>query len=400
MALNSLDEKDLNNINPDFTQHSHLQSALNGNNNNYNNEFIEKLFNENYNFKHETQNLKNKISQLKSDNEKLKSKLKKYIQQTEFLEKKLETYRVSNGGSTNYLFSNNNNNVNSSTNSLLPKQAEFERLYYEKCEEFENFEQNFNKISDKFSDVLEKIQVYQCDLLEDNKRLKEFLIFILQCCNHKQYEHISCIISYAKENQTFLDKQVLEAPVGESFKGLVDKSYLVSAMGAKSPISKADLNVNNKKEIIQQEYYSSGDDEPQSKLNPKASMENVKSALSLGVKYDDLKFSKTVSEKIGVSNKNSSSGLGGSATAVNTAGKSSRGFDTRNKSPAPSQTNSNNASNSVNVGAYGVSGMCNVNNNNNNNNNLNKQSLRENKSKEFSYTELVSSIILSGLKSY
>lgn len=360
-----------------------MQSTLNGNNANPSNEFMEKLFSENYNYKHESQNLKTKISQLKTDNEKLKAKLKKYIQQSEFLEKKLETYKISNGGSTNYLFSNNNNNVNSSTNSLLPKQAEFERLYYEKCEEFENFEQNFNKISDKFSDVLEKIQAYQCDLLEDNKRLKEFLIFILQCCNHKQYEHISCIISYAKENQTFLDKQIFEAPAGEGFKGF-EKSYLG---GAKSPNSKADFNLNtnnnNKKEVIQQQqkdYFSSEEDLT---LNNKGSLENVKSAISLGVKYDDLKFSKTVSEKIGVANKNSSSGV----TAA--AAKSGSGFNTRNKSPAPSQNNSNNASNSVVIGAYGNSSN-NVNNLYGNTNSKQQQVLlKDNKSKEFSYTELV-----------
>jgi len=363
LALNSIEEREIC-TNPKFTQHSHLQAALNGNNlnTNYNNEFIENLFSENYNFKHETQNLKSKILQLKSDNEKLKSKLKKYISQSEFLEKKLETYRISNGGSTNYLFSNNNNIINSSINSLLPRQAEYERLYYEKCEEFENFEQNFNKISEKFSDVLEKIQAYQCDLLEDNKRLKEFLIFILQCCNHKQYEQISCIISYAKENQTFLDKQIFEVPVGEGFKGL-EKSYLAP----KSPNSKADLNPNNnnnnslnnnntnKKQIFQQEYFSSEDSfaaEPHNKLSSKASLENVKSAISLGVNYDDLKFSKTVSEKIGVMNKNSNSSV------VASVGKSSSGF-----------------------------------------NNINKQQqvFKDNKSKEFSYTEMVSNFYFNFL---
>jgi len=387
LALSSLDEKDLNNLNPNFTQHSNAQSSLNGNNNNYSNEFIEKLFSENYNYKHETQNLKNKILQLKSDNEKLKSKLKKYIQQTEFMEKKLETYKVSNGGSTNYLFSNNNNNnANCSTSSLLPKQGEFERLYYEKCEEFENFEQNFNTISDKFSNVLEKIQAYQCDLLEDNKRLKEFLIFIMQCCNHKQYEHISCIISYAKENQTFLDKQIFETPVGESFKGF-EKSFLGG--GAKSPNSRADLNStnnnnhhNNKKEISQKEYFSSEDDmvaEPHSKLSNKRSLENVKSVLSLGVKYDELKFSKAISEKIGVGNKNNSCGDAA-------ASKSGSGFNTRNKSATGSQVNSNNASNSVVLGAYGV--------NSNNNDNKQQGSLKDHKSKEFSYSELVSDCFL------
>jgi len=327
---------------PNYSQHSIIQSNLNGNN--YNNEFIEKLFGENYNFKLEISNLKNKLIQYKLENDKLKSKLKKYVQQSEFLEKKLETYKISNGSSNMYLFSNNMNFSNSS----LKQQGDFERLYYEKCEEFENFEQNFDKISEKFSSVLEKIQSYQYNLIEDNKRLKEFLIFILQCFNHKQYEHISCIISYAKEHQTFIDKQIFETPGGDSFK-LIEKNYFEKS-GSTTINQDSNKNISNsnvKKETIQQEYLTSEEsfNEGSNKnMNNiiKGSLDNVKSALSLDIKYDDLKFSKTVSSKIGVTNKNSSNNVNSASIDVNSGNNNANSLsNSRNKSPGPSQSNSN-----------------------------------------------------------
>jgi len=292
------DEKEQSN----YSQHSIIQNNINGNN--FNNEFIEKIYNENNNYKYEISNLKNKIVQLKSDNEKLKSKLKKYVQQSEFLEKKLETYKISNGSSNLYLFSNNMN----CSNSSLKQNNDFERLYYEKCEEFENFEQNFDKISEKFSRVLEKIQSYQFNLIEDNKRLKEFLIFILQCFNHKQYEHISSIISYTKEHQTFIDKQIFETPGENSFK-LIEKNYFEKTNINQDSNKILSVSEIKKESIIQQEYLTSNESftesQKQKTSSIKGSLDNVKTTLSLDLKYDDLKFSKTVSSKIGIINKNS-----------------------------------------------------------------------------------------------
>ncbi len=325
---------------PNYSQHSIIQCNLNGNN--YTNEFIEKLFSENYNYKLETSNLKNKLVQFKLENDKLKSKLKKYVQQSDFLEKKLENYRISNGNSNMYLFSNNMNFSNSS----MKQQSDFERLYYEKCEEFENFEHNFDKISEKFSNVLEKIQSYQLNLIEDNKRLKEFLIFILQCFNHKQYENISCIISYSKEHQTFIDKQIFETPGENSFK-MIEKNYFdkssVSSLIQDS--NKNIFNSNMKKDSKQQEYLTSeesfNDGSNKNITNIKGSMDNVKTALSLDLKYDDLKFSKSISSKIGITNKNSNTNINNIGIDQNSANALSNMNSNRVKSSGTSQSISN-----------------------------------------------------------
>ena len=240
---------------PNYSQHSFLFNNLNGSP--YNNEYLEKIFNENYNYKHEISNMKNKLFHIKLENDTLKEKIKKYVQQSDFLGKKLENCKIPNGSNLSLI----SNNVNSSTNSLRPL-TDFERLYCEKCEEFENFEENFNKISDKFSKVLEKIQLYQIDLIEDNKRLKEFLIFILQCFYHKRFEHINCIINYTKENQTFIDKQIFLNPGDDSYK-LIEKNffeknnnekgkmieYLISEEIDKTTNSKNDLLRNNSNTI-------------------------------------------------------------------------------------------------------------------------------------------------------
>jgi len=184
---------------------------------------------------------------------------------------------------------------------------DFERLYYEKCEELENFEQNFNKISEKFSDVLSKIQQYQLNLIEDSKRLKEFLIFILQCFNHKQYEHITCIVNYAKENQTFLDKQIFETPAADSFKAIEKKYFEKSSLPENilNPINDKieQISNNNNKNIKKNDqkisgYFSTEENDDNNK--EKNSNKNTK------FDYQNLKFSKTVTEKIGLNNKGQS----------------------------------------------------------------------------------------------
>lgn len=379
---------------PNYSQHSFIQNNLNGNN--YNNEFIEKLFNENYNYKHEISNLKNKLVQFKLENEKLKSKLKKYIQQSDFLEKKLESYKISNGSNL-YLFSNNNNNpMNVSSSSYRP-QGDFERLYYEKCEEFENFEQNFDKISEKFSNVLEKIQQYQCNLIEDNKRLKEFLIFILQCCSHKQYEHVSYVISYAKEHQTFIGKFLSDNQSSESFK-LMEKNYFEKTSGSALQLDSINNSNNNNKNSNKtttyiQEYLNTEEEfnrssNTQTKCSGnnlpfiKNSIDNVKNTNSLGINYDDLKFSKTISSKIGVSNlqsnntdkinnethktlsnvSNKSFANNNNISINNEVNKSLVSINSRNKSPGPNQGK-----------AFSY---------------LN-QNMQKERNKEFSYTEIV-----------
>jgi hypothetical protein len=298
---------------------SNINNKLNGNN--FNDGFIEKMFNENYNYKIEISNLYNKLDQYKADNEKLKNKLKKCILQSDFLEKKLESYKISNG-SNSYLFSNNNN-MNCS-NSFMKQQNDFERLYYEKCEELENFEQNFNKISEKFSDVLSKIQHYQFNLIEDNKRLKEFLIFILQCFNHKQYEHINCIVNYAKENKTFLDKQIFEMPVADSFKDIEKNYFEKSSLPENDIYSNKDKDKDKDKDKIDQisknkneeyinnnnnkdnnkkfsGYFSTEENEDQNQHQN--SQQKNKSNKTVKFDYQNLKFSKTVNEKLKLNNK-------------------------------------------------------------------------------------------------
>jgi hypothetical protein len=301
-----------------------INNKLNGNN--YN-DFIEKMFNENYNYKIEISNLNHKLDQYKADNEKLKNKLKKCILQTDFLEKKLESYKISNG-SNSYLFSNTNN-MNCSS-SFMKQQNDFERLYYEKCEELENFEQNFNKISEKFSDVLSKIQLYQLNLIEDNKRLKEFLIFLLQCFNHKQYEHIICIVNYARENKTFLDKQIFEMPGSDTFKdieknyfeknsfpenimySLKDKNEQINNVNVNVKNNNSNINLNNKnEEFINKDnninnkkfsgYFSTEENEENNLLHNQ--QQKNKSNKTNKFDYQNLKFSKTVNEKHKLNNK-------------------------------------------------------------------------------------------------
>ena len=227
------------------------------------------------------------------ENEIIKGKLKKYLQHSEFLEKKLENIKISNG-SNSYLFSNN---INCSTSSLKPH-IDFERMYMEKCEEFENFENNFKNISEKFSNVLEKIKQNQFNLIEDNKRLKEFLFFILQCFYHKLFEHISYIINYAKDNPTFIDKQIFQTPVGDSFK-LIERNY-------NGNVSKIDEN----SQINQ--YLKS--EESQNEINNIKN--NQEKVISLDIKYEDLKFSKTTRTKLG-NNSNSISKSKISSTLMN-----------------------------------------------------------------------------------
>ena len=338
---------------PNYSMHSVINNNLNGNN--YNNEFIEKMFNENYNFKHEISSLKNKLVQFKIENEKLKSKLKKYIQQSEFLEKKLENYKISNGSNL-YLFSNNVNGSNSS----LRQPSDFERLYHEKCEELENFELNFNKISEKFSDVLGKIQHYQFNLIEDNKRLKEFLIFILQCFNHKQYEHITCIVNYAREHQTFIDKQIFETPGADSFKA-IEKNYFGKSSNIENIMNplknnfnninvsnnnnNINLDVNPKKNdnVKLSEYLSSDENDKENKSFKKVD-QNSKGNSNIDLNYENLKFSKTVTDKIGLNSKgqsvnnNNNSNTNQTNDLINM--NISSNSNAKNKTPNPSNSSS------------------------------------------------------------
>jgi hypothetical protein len=267
--------------------------------------------------------LKSKTNQTKLENKILKNKLKKYFLQTEFLEKKLENHQKQNGSDLLLISNNkknyNNNIVNNKCNesnifNKTSKNEDFEQLYYEKCEEFENFGQNFDKISVKFYNVLEKIQASQCNLIEDNLKLKEFLIFILQCFNTKQFEQISCMISYAKEHQTFIAKQIFDTPVGENSLYSIEKKIFCEKSEKKDNAKfipdiakKAFLNYS-KKENIQQEYFmseNSFEEKSQMSNSIKDSSKNLKSVSDYNIKYDNLKFSKSVSSKIGVRNKNS-----------------------------------------------------------------------------------------------
>jgi hypothetical protein len=179
-----------------------------------------------------------------------------------------------------YSLSNNNNNLHNLNVSNISSKpySDFERLYYEKCGELENFEINFDKISEKFTLVINKIHDYQLNLIEDNKRLKEFLMFILQCFNHKQYEYITFIINYVRDNQTFINKQIFENPekFPDSYKKIESKFFEKSH-------NLINENVNEKKFISNFSFSSNEED----KFKPEKD-----------INYSNLKFSKSIISKI------------------------------------------------------------------------------------------------------
>jgi len=100
-----------------------------------------------------------------------------------------------------------------------------------------------------------------------------------------------------------------------------------------------------KKDSKQQEYLTSeesfNDGSNKNITNIKGSMDNVKTALSLDLKYDDLKFSKSISSKIGITNKNSNTNINNIGIDQNSANALSNMNSNRVKSSGTSQSISN-----------------------------------------------------------
>jgi hypothetical protein len=92
--------------------------------------------------------------------------------------------------------------------STTKDQLLLEEKYKGKCEEISKIESKFDEISERFSFILESIKSHQKELFEDNKKLKDILIYALICYNEKKYDFLNYMINLIKANDTFIDKNV------------------------------------------------------------------------------------------------------------------------------------------------------------------------------------------------
>jgi hypothetical protein len=145
-----------------------------------------------FKYESENENLKSQLEGVKREKDSLKSKLKKYYNMNKELEQKITIL--------------GSKNCNSDTLSTLSQTNDYEVLFKEKCLEIDKIESKFEEISEKFFIILEKLKLSQTDFIEDIKRLKELIIFILQSFNENQHDALNFIINYIKENDTFIGK--------------------------------------------------------------------------------------------------------------------------------------------------------------------------------------------------
>lgn len=80
--------------------------------------------------------------------------------------------------------------------------------YKAKCMEINLIEEKFEEISEKFNIILNGIKDHQKDIIEDNKNLKELLVYTLVSFYEKKYDYIKYIIDFIKNNDTFIDKSI------------------------------------------------------------------------------------------------------------------------------------------------------------------------------------------------
>jgi hypothetical protein len=136
------------------------------------------------------------IYNYKLENKFLRTQFEKIKEKNEQLKKQIKNSMIPSIGSDFELKS-----------SLTPLTgSDYELLYKEKCEDLEKIEIKFETISEKFNFIIEKMKTYQHSLIEDSQRLKETISFILQSFTDKQYDNISSLIQYIKENETFMSK--------------------------------------------------------------------------------------------------------------------------------------------------------------------------------------------------
>lgn len=151
------------------------------------NEIIRSLNKEIKAYKLESEKVNKVLEDVKKENVICKEKLKKYVKQNENLQNVISKYEAS--------FMEKNVEV-------LKEGEKMAGVY-----DLEKIELQFEHISEKFLTVLDNIKVHQNTLIEDNNRLKELIVFILQCFHENQHSELKYIIKYTTENDTFIDKE-------------------------------------------------------------------------------------------------------------------------------------------------------------------------------------------------
>jgi len=139
--------------------------------------------------KKETYALHSTISKISLQNE-------KFIKQIDTLSKKIKHY-----GELESFF-------NDKIVHLKNKQSNLKEKYKEKCREINLIEEKFEGISEKFNIILDGIKDHHKDIIDDNKNLKEILIYTLVCYNEKKFDFINFMIEFIKKNETFIDRSI------------------------------------------------------------------------------------------------------------------------------------------------------------------------------------------------
>jgi hypothetical protein len=174
-----------------------VKSSTNTNSNNFNNSNNQNSNNTNNNSNASEQiNLIN-FSTLSQENT-------KYKQENEYLLQQIKTLNLEKDF------------LKEQALKLIKKNSETEEhidLLKSQNSQFDIFESKFEEISESFFFILEKIKHSHTGLIEDNKKLKELIIFILQCFNIKEFEALEYIINYVKQNETFCGKVDFPQPL-------------------------------------------------------------------------------------------------------------------------------------------------------------------------------------------
>jgi hypothetical protein len=145
---------------------------------------------EEYNkLKKETYALHNTISKIRSQNE-------KFIKQIDTLSNKIKHYRELESF------------FNDKIVGMKNKQSNLKEKYKEKCRQINLIEEKFEGISEKFNIILDGIKDHHKDIIDDNKNLKEILIYTLVCYNEKKFDFINFMIEFMKNNDTFIDRSI------------------------------------------------------------------------------------------------------------------------------------------------------------------------------------------------